>query len=124
MGIQKISQSVSAALSQEGSPAITLGDTKPMTSGREVLIPGSEKFGTGIWECTPGSFRRHLTSAEVMHFIAGYCTFTPEGGETVEINAGDTVFFPEYTEGVWHVETTVRKIYVLLGEPAAPKPAA
>jgi len=68
----------------------------------------------GVWECTPGRWRRQVESAEFCHFLLGRCTFTPDGGSPLEITAGDSVYFPAYTRGVWDVHETVRKTYVLI----------
>lgn len=67
----------------------------------------------GIWECSPGVFRRHIMSREFSHIIAGWCIFTPDGGEPVELRAGDAVFFPANSEGVWDIREQLRKTYVI-----------
>lgn len=77
-----------------------------------VEIPDKE-VEAGVWECSPGVWRRGVLQAELCHFIAGECTFTPEGGEPIEIRAGDAIFFPPNSRGVWHVKQTVRKTYVV-----------
>jgi hypothetical protein len=69
--------------------------------------------GMGVWESSPGSSMRQVPEAELMHFLAGRCTFTPEGGKPLVIEAGDTVYFPANTRGRWDMETTVRKVYVV-----------
>lgn len=68
----------------------------------------------GVWECTAGSFRRQVPDAELMHVLSGHCTFTPDGGEPLAIEAGDTVFFPANTQGRWDLPGTLRKVYVVL----------
>jgi hypothetical protein len=68
----------------------------------------------GVWECTPGKWRRAVKNAEFAHFIAGRCKFHHDGGETIEINAGDAVYFPANTKGTWEVIETVRKTYFLV----------
>ena len=68
---------------------------------------------TGVWEASPGQWRRQIVKAELCHFIAGRCTFTPDGGPPIEIKVGDAVFFPPNSLGTWHVHETVRKTYVL-----------
>ena len=79
------------------------------------IIPGKESVDTGIWECSPGRFRRAVSDAEVMHFVKGRCTFIPDGGAPpIRIAAGDTLFMPPNTYGVWEIDETVRKTYVLL----------
>jgi uncharacterized protein len=67
----------------------------------------------GVWECTPGSYLRQIAEGELMHILSGQCTFTPEGGEPIAIQAGDTVFFPPDTNGRWDIEDTMRKVYVV-----------
>jgi uncharacterized cupin superfamily protein len=39
-------------------------------SGMSVAIPGAETMRSGVWECSPGQYRRDVKEAEVMHFIA------------------------------------------------------
>ncbi len=68
----------------------------------------------GVWECTPGKWRRAIKSAEFARFVAGRCKFHPDGGETIEINAGDSVYFPANTSGTWEVIDTVRKTFFLV----------
>lgn len=53
-------------------------------------------------------------AGEVMHILCGHCTFTPEQGEPITLRGGDTTFFPPNTRGIWNVQETVRKVYVLL----------
>ena len=48
------------------------------------------------------------------HFLQGRCTFTPDGGETIRIEAGDALLLPENSLGVWDVQETVRKSYVII----------
>lgn len=70
---------------------------------------------TGIWECTPGSFRRGVKEAEYSYIISGAGSFTPDGGEPLEFRAGDTLCFPPDSQGVWSIRETVRKSYVIFG---------
>lgn len=70
---------------------------------------------TGIWECTPGSFRRGVKQAEYSYIISGEGSFTPDGGEPLEFRAGDSLCFPPDSQGVWCIRQTVRKSYVIFG---------
>lgn len=64
----------------------------------------------GVWHCTPGGF--YLDHAdETVAFIEGRATVTPDGGEPVELTAGDTGFFPAGTRVLWEVHETVRKAF-------------
>lgn len=67
-------------------------------------------LNNGVWHCTPGVF--YLDHAdETVAFIEGRATVTPEGGEPVEIRAGDVGFFPAGTRVLWEVHETVRKAF-------------
>ena len=70
---------------------------------------GSE---AGIWECTPGIWTRLVMDAEISSFVAGHALFHPEDGETIDIKAGDTVYFDNNSRGTWEVLETVRKAYL------------
>jgi uncharacterized cupin superfamily protein len=53
--------------------------------------------------------------AEYCYFLEGDCTFTPDNGEPVEIRAGDALFFPANTAGIWDVRSLARKLYIVFG---------
>jgi uncharacterized protein len=108
----------SAQLDVQGESRVVgkpLSEPACVTRTLPVEIDGLFNSRTGIWDVSVGSFRRELANAEVMHILAGECTFTPEGGEPREIRAGDTLFFPANTHGVWNIRTPLRKLYVVLG---------
>lgn len=117
MSIQKISATnsiPSASLDGLGPVGIPLSEPSCQLRGLKKVIPGKESTDTGIWECSPGKFRRQIVAGEVMHILAGECTFTNEEGEVTHIKAGDSLFFPPNTTGVWDIKSTLRKIYVLI----------
>jgi uncharacterized cupin superfamily protein len=49
-----------------------------------------------------------------MHILTGSGSFTPTDGERTEFKAGDTLFFPAHTTGVWELTETLRKMYVVM----------
>jgi uncharacterized cupin superfamily protein len=100
----------SSALESLGPVRVPLG--APVAELRGTALRAAPECG--VWECTPGRWRRQVESAEFCHFLSGRCTFTPDGGPPLEIAAGDSVYFPARSVGVWHVLETVRKTYVLL----------
>ncbi len=115
--IEHIVQSASISDLQDGGIMPTaIGDSQPRTRTRVLAASGIRGADSGVWECSPGTFRRATANAEVMHFIAGECTFTRDGGDPIHISAGDTVAFPANTQGVWVVRSTIRKVYVSLSE--------
>jgi len=101
-------------LQPDGPVARPLSQPASQTWSLDVNLEGSGTNLTGIWECEPGSFERHLKAAEVMHILCGRGSFTPTGGQARAFAAGDTLFFPSNTIGVWDIEETVRKVYVVM----------
>jgi uncharacterized cupin superfamily protein len=69
----------------------------------------------GIWECTPGRWRRQVMEREFAHFLSGRARFIPDDGEPFDIRAGDAVWFPADTTGTWEISETLRKSYVIIG---------
>ncbi|WP_046114357.1 cupin domain-containing protein [Aquincola tertiaricarbonis] len=118
-GITVLHQSVTlGGLEDQGAPARPLSQPPCRLSGIDVALPGAEGHGSGLWQCEPGRFERQLPNAEVMHILAGACRFTPTGGQPIEIRAGDTLFFPARTTGVWEVTQTLRKVFVVMAQQA------
>lgn len=76
-------------------------------------LEGEGTLSAGVWECTPGRFRRALFDNEFMHILSGECTFTPEDGEPVVLRKGDSFVLTAEVKGVWEVHTTVRKLYAI-----------
>ena len=85
---------------------------------RYIAINSSSRpsHRVGVWECTPGRWRRQVTQAEFCHFLSGRATFTPDDGPALEIAAGDVVHFPECSLGVWDIHETCRKIFIVFDE--------
>lgn len=69
---------------------------------------------SGIWESELGHSRwEFLTRGEIIHVIEGSMTVEEDGGEALEINAGDTAYFPIGWCGTWTVTQKLRKVYVV-----------
>jgi hypothetical protein len=114
MTITIISQTASInTLNDNGPVAIPLTQPACHTLDLDMPLAGIGENSTGVWECSPGRFERVLPGAEVMHIIKGSGSFTPQGGQRQEFRAGDTLFFPANTQGVWEIIETVRKVYVI-----------
>lgn len=77
-------------------------------------IERDDAVETGIWECSPGRWRRQITDQEFCHFISGAGSFTPDGGETIHFKAGDAFLLPANSFGIWDITETARKTYVLI----------
>ena len=114
-GITVLHQSATiGGLQDQGTPARPLTQPPCRLRGIDVELAGAGGNDSGIWECEPGRFKRQLPNAEVMHILVGVGTFTPTGEEPLNIRAGDTLFFPANTTGEWHVQETVRKVFVVM----------
>ncbi|KVC97189.1 hypothetical protein WL28_17135 [Burkholderia ubonensis] len=113
MKVQAIEQASTLATLENWGAVNTAESGAPTTSGLQVVIAGREKIDTGVFECTPGVYRRGVEQAEVMHFIAGSGSFTEDGQETIHFTQGDTLFFEANTKGVWQIDESIRKIYVI-----------
>jgi uncharacterized cupin superfamily protein len=107
-----ISNATTMALPDVGPVAVPVGQPVAQVRCSEAVSLPDKQVEAGVWECTPGVWHRQVNQAELCHFVAGHCFYTPEGGHPMEIRAGDAVFFPPSSRGVWDVRETVRKTYV------------
>ena len=81
------------------------------TSGVTLWRDGDQQIG--IWECGPGPSRWLLETHEFVQIVAGRMTVTPDGGEPIEVSAGNTAVFPLGWTGTWDIHETIRKVYVI-----------
>ncbi len=104
----------SEALEDWGTVDIPLSEPACTLRGISKAIVGRDDVQTGVWECSPGHFRRKNPHGEFMYILSGECTFTSDDGKVLNIKTGDSLFFSPNTEGVWDIKSTVRKVYVLV----------
>ncbi|OLF53732.1 cupin domain-containing protein [Pseudomonas chlororaphis] len=112
MSITHFKNTAHATLEQTAPVAVPLGSPVAVTS--VTCVERGDGVETGIWACTPGRWRRQIVAQEFCHFIQGRCTFTPDNGEPLLIEAGDALMLPANSTGVWDIQETVRKTYVLI----------
>ncbi|MCY1452749.1 hypothetical protein D9M71_696920 [compost metagenome] len=112
MTITHFKNTDSVALETSNPVAVPLGE--PVAIASVTSVERNDGVETGIWACTPGRWRRQIMEQEFCHFIQGRCTFTPDGGEPLEISAGDALMLPANSTGIWDIQETVRKTYVLI----------
>ena len=91
----------------------------------DALVPGSHSTGrllwkgpggqpeSGLWVCTPGTWRLSIPRDEFCHFTAGRATYTRDGGEVIEVTPGTCVLFPAGWTGTCTVHATIRNLYML-----------
>jgi uncharacterized cupin superfamily protein len=112
MTIEHFRNTLTLELGQPGPVAVPLGE--PVAQVATQGVERADGVEAGVWECSPGRWRRQVMQKEFCHFIQGRCTFTPDEGEPIEIQAGDALMFPANTTGIWDVQETVRKSYVII----------
>lgn len=112
MNITHFRNTQDIVLDESNPVAVPLSE--PLAVASTTSVERSDGVETGVWECTPGRWRRQIVQQEFCHFIAGRCTFTPDGGEPIEIAAGDALMLPANTLGIWDIQETLRKTYVLI----------
>jgi uncharacterized cupin superfamily protein len=88
------------------------GDLIAKLRGKTGSKDGEPDYG--LWECSPGRWRRQIKEAEFTYFLAGRCTFIADDGQRLEIEAGDAAYWPADSMGIWEIHETVRKVYILL----------
>jgi uncharacterized protein len=64
---------------------------------------------SGVWEATPGTYHATYDKYEFVHLIAGKITITPDGGQPVQVAAGDAFAVEAGFKGQWVIEEKVRK---------------
>ena len=91
----------------------TMIDGRSLTSGILLSREPNGRAESGIWTCTPGTWRCEVTADEFCHFLDGSCTYTHESGERIEITPDTLAFFPQGWRGVCEVRQTIRKVYMI-----------
>lgn len=64
-----------------------------------------------IWTKEVSTFPWSYDAPETCYFLEGDVVVTPEGGEPVQVGAGDLVTFPEGMACTWEIRKPVRKHY-------------
>lgn len=105
-------------LDQLGPVKVPLSDPTSRLIGRKFIDDANGIDCMGIWECSPGRWQRTIMQEEFAHFLKGSATFIPNDGAPIDIRAGDTVWFPMNTGGVWVIKEDVRKVYVVIDRPS------
>ncbi|BDA46453.1 hypothetical protein COCOBI_08-5460 [Coccomyxa sp. Obi] len=101
------------------APKITITKTEPIEALQKLTAFNLDDYVAGksmvwtFWDCAPSEFPWTYSKNEYAYVLAGQFYVTYEGGEPVEINAGDFVHFPP---GQTHFKVTVpvRKFFTLV----------
>lgn len=85
-----------------------------MVRSRLVFTSDDERILSGTWESEPGTSRwEFLNRGEIITVIEGRMTVAQENGPEVDLNPGDTAYFPIGWTGIWTVHERLRKIFVV-----------
>jgi uncharacterized cupin superfamily protein len=110
--IASVADAVNAKLEDWGPIKVHVAGPIAQLSGVKLEVDEANGTETGIWECTPGTWRRQVTQSESCTFIKGRAIFHADSGEKVDIRPGTAIFFPANTTGIWEVKETLRKVYM------------
>ncbi|SFQ24594.1 hypothetical protein SAMN05216330_12112 [Bradyrhizobium sp. Ghvi] len=91
-----------------------VGEPVSIMRSKVAFHSATDETNVGVWECSPGRWLRQVAEAEFCTFLSGRCTFTPDGGPAVVLEAGDSIYFHANTNGEWNVIEPLRKAYVIL----------
>ena len=114
--IVDVADAVNAKLEDWGPIQVHVSGPVARLSGVKLAVDEANGTETGIWECTPGTWRRQVTQEESCTFVKGHAIFHADSGEKIDIKAGTAVFFPPNSTGIWEVKETVRKVYMTVEE--------
>lgn len=84
------------------------------SSGRLLYKGPNNQPESGLWVCTPGTWRLSIPTDEFCHFVAGRARYTSDEGEVIEVGAGSCVLFPANWSGQCEVIDTIRNLYMLV----------
>jgi uncharacterized cupin superfamily protein len=84
---------------------------EPMATEGKKLWTGEGIDEVGIWKCAAGPSRWSFETNESITVLSGRMTATEDGGEAVEIKAGDSSVFPKGWSGTWDIHDTILKVY-------------
>lgn len=87
------------------------------SSGRLLWKSADGAVESGLWICTPGTWRLAIPKEELCHFLAGHAVYTDANGERIEVGPGTVAHFRPGYAGTCEVEETIRVVYM-----AAPYP--
>lgn len=121
MNMTASSQSAAATVRIRDVEAIELEDWgplpeatgEPMATEGKKLWTGDGITEVGIWKCAPGPSRWIFETNESITVLSGRMTATEDGGEPVEITAGDSAVFAKGWTGTWDIHDTVLKVYTV-----------
>ncbi|MEX1107436.1 MAG: cupin domain-containing protein [Dongiaceae bacterium] len=96
-------------------------DGQSQSSGRLLYKRdenGERAIESGLWVCTPGSWRLSMPGDEICYFLEGRAVYTEHNGDTIDVGPETVVHFPSGWSGRCDVTSTLRNTYMLARTPA------
>jgi uncharacterized cupin superfamily protein len=85
------------------------------STGRLLYKGPGNSPETGVWVCTPGTWKISVPRDEFCHFVAGRVTYRRDNSDEVIVaGPGTCVMFPAGWEGTAEITETLRNIYMLV----------
>lgn len=98
---------------KEFAADIIAGDPKQKVWSHFVGADGT--FKSGMWDSTAGVFRGPMNDQiEFCHILEGEARIETADGTSRTVKAGDAFVMDNGLHPVWHVETYIRKYYVIV----------
>jgi uncharacterized cupin superfamily protein len=102
----------------------TSGEAEHGASPADRILSGTPAFTTwnveerdglycGTWRATPGKWRIEYDEWEYCRILEGVSVIAEEGGEALEVRAGDSFVLRPGFRGTWEVLETTVKEYVI-----------
>jgi|SRR5579872_2100034 len=95
---------------------VPIGLPVSQVESKSFAASATARTRAGVWQCSPGRWRRQVRQSEFCHFIEGDCTFIPDDGAPIDIKAGDVLYFPANSMGTWDIRARSRKIFIVFDE--------
>lgn len=73
----------------------------------------TSQFHCGVWAAEPATWRVRYSEHEFCHLLEGRILIREDGGEALEVRAGDSFVVPAGFAGTWQVLERARKLYVI-----------
>ncbi|MGQ7815817.1 cupin domain-containing protein [Metapseudomonas furukawaii] len=84
------------------------------SSGRLLFKGPNNRPETGLWVCTPGTWRLSIPRDELCHFLAGRAIYRSDDGEVIHVGPDTLVMFPAGWTGECEVQEVLRNVYMLV----------
>jgi uncharacterized protein len=88
-------------------------DGNPRQSVWMQYTDPSGQFFVGVWESEVGKWSISYTEEEYFQVLEGRSVITADGGEAVEVGAGDSMVIGRGFVGTWEVIEPTRKTFVI-----------